>query len=447
MSHYKSYPEYKESRITWIGEAPKHWELTRFKYVSELNPKKSTVTTERNELCTFLPMEKLKTDTIILDETRVIDEVYDGYSYFADDDILIAKVTPCFENKNIAVAKGLVNGVGFGSTEINTIRAKANANNRFLYYRLQEDQFLKIAISEMTGSGGLKRVPSELFQNFKIAIPSYDEQALIATQIDKENQRIHTLITKKTRFIELLKEKRQALIAHAVTKGLNPNVKMKDSGVEWIGEIPEHWEYKRLRHVASFYNSNVDKKSYDDQIEVLLCNYTDVYYNEFITTDLDFMKATASVNEISKFRLRCGDIIITKDSEDPRDIGIPSLVLQDMPGVICGYHLTIIRTHQDSLSGFLHRSIQATSTKAHFFVESPGITRFGLGQDEIGDIPVCVPPEDECLKIVSFINRQTTRIDTLINKTQKSIELLKEHRSAFITAAVTGQIDLRGEPA
>ena len=97
MSHYKAYPEYKETGVKWIGSVPEHWELTRFKYVSELNPKKSTVTTERNELCTFLPMEKLKTDTIILDETRVIDEVYDGYSYFADDDILIAKVTPCFE--------------------------------------------------------------------------------------------------------------------------------------------------------------------------------------------------------------------------------------------------------------------------------------------------------------------------------------------------------------
>jgi type I restriction enzyme S subunit len=445
MSHYKLYPEYKDSGVDWIGQVPERWSIIPLKYVSELNPKKSSMSNSRESMCTFLPMEKLKTDSVVLDETRIIEEVYDGYSYFGDGDILIAKVTPCFENKNIAIADGLVNGIGFGSTEINAIRANEKGYNRFLYYRLQEDQFRNIAITEMTGTGGLKRVPSELFQSFKIGLPVFDEQKQIAEQIDKEVTRIDTLITKKARFIELLKEKRQALITHAVTQGLNPDVKLKDSSVKWIGEIPEHWEFKRLRHVAIFNNSNVDKKSYDDQIEVMLCNYTDVYYNEFITPDLEFMKATASDLEIIKFQLKKGDVIITKDSEDPRDIGIPTLVLQDMDDVICGYHLTVIKVHEGSLCGFIHRSIQAHSTKAHFFVESPGITRFGLDQDAIGDIPICVPPEDERVQIVDFINRQTKRIDSIITKTKQSIDLFKERRSAFITAAVTGQIDLRGE--
>lgn len=447
MKQYKAYPAYKDSGVEWIGLVPEHWKIAQIKRISALNPKKSTLSEEKDSLCTFLPMEKLRTNTVTLDETRPIHEVYGGYSYFCDHDILIAKVTPCFENGNIAVANGLVNGIGFGSTEINILRVNGKGHNRFLYYRLQEEQFRTIAKSEMRGTGGLKRVPTELFESFTIGLPDTDEQAAIAATLDRETARIDALIQKKTRFIELLKEKRQALITHAVTKGLNPNVKMKDSGVEWIGDIPEHWEIKRLRHVAIFNNSNVDKKSYDDQTEVLLCNYTDVYYNEFISPNQDFMKATASNFEINKFQLMNGDVIITKDSEDPKDIGIPALVKQDMPGVICGYHLTVIRANEYSLSGFIHRSIQAHSTKAHFFVESPGITRFGLDQDAIGDIPICLPPEeDEWLMIVDYINRLTKTIDTLISKTQKSINLLKEHRSAFITAAVTGQIDLRGEP-
>jgi type I restriction enzyme, S subunit len=214
-----------------------------------------------------------------------------------------------------------------------------------------------------------------------------------------------------------------------------PEYKM--SGAELIGNIPKDWELKRLRHVAIFNNSNVDKKSYDDQADVKLCNYTDVYYNEFITPDLEFMNATASESEIDKFRLAEGDVIITKDSEDPNDIGIPALVKQDMHDVVCGYHLTVIKSHEFDLSGFIHRSIQSHPTKAHFFVESPGITRFGLDQDAIGDIPVCIPPKEHRSTIVSAINTEINRIKTLITKKARFIELLKEKRQALITHAVT----------
>ena len=211
----------------------------------------------------------------------------------------------------------------------------------------------------------------------------------------------------------------------------------KESGAEFIWNIPKDWELKRLRHVAIFNNSNVDKKSYEDQADVKLCNYTDVYYNEFITPDLEFMNATANESEIDKFRLAEGDVIITKDSEDPNDIGIPALVKEDMHDVVCGYHLTVIKSHEFDLSGFIHRSIQSHPTKAHFFVESPGITRYGLGQDAIGDIPVCIPPKEHRSTIVSAINTETNRINTLIIKKTRFMELLKEKRQALITHAVT----------
>lgn len=211
----------------------------------------------------------------------------------------------------------------------------------------------------------------------------------------------------------------------------------KESSVDFIGMIPKDWELKRLRHVAIFNNSNVDKKSYEDQVDVRLCNYTDVYYNEFITHSLEFMNATASESEIDKFRLAEGDVIITKDSEDPNDIGIPALVKEDMHDVVCGYHLTVIKSHEFDLSGFIHRSIQSHPTKAHFFVESPGITRYGLDQDAIGDIPVCIPPKEHRSTIVSAINTETNRINTLITKKTRFIELLKEKRQALITHAVT----------
>lgn len=217
--------------------------------------------------------------------------------------------------------------------------------------------------------------------------------------------------------------------------------KYKDSGVEWIGEVPEHWEVKRMRYVASFTNSNVDKKSYDDQESVLLCNYIDVYHNEFITGNLQFMEATASEAEIERFSLQKWDVLMTKDSEDPGDIGVPSLVSEDLPRVVCGYHLTMIRADDSVLARLLHRSLMSHPTKAYFFIEAPGITRFSLGQDAIGNVPICLPPMEHRTAIADWIDHETARTDALIAKKTRFIELLNEKRAALITHAVTKGLD------
>src|SRR5690554_799053 len=211
-------------------------------------------------------MEKLKTNSIVLDEIRQIGDVYDGYTYFANNDILMAKVTPCFENKNIAIAKGLINQIGFGSSEIYPIRVNEKTNNRFLFYRLQEDGFMELAIGAMTGAGGLRRVPSETLANYIYALPTYEEQEKIANFLDHETAKIDTLIDKQQQLIQLLKEKRQAVISHAVTKGLpsttGSNAPMRDSGVEWLGEVPEHWVVTQLK----FYTLDMQTGPFGSQL-------------------------------------------------------------------------------------------------------------------------------------------------------------------------------------
>lgn len=214
----------------------------------------------------------------------------------------------------------------------------------------------------------------------------------------------------------------------------------KDSGVEWLGMIPEHWEVKALKWFGTYQNSNVDKKSYEGQAEVRLCNYTDVYYNEFIKDSMNFMPATASKNEIDSMSLNYGDIIITKDSEDSHDIGIPAIVQEGLSNVICGYHLTIIRVASE-YQRFIHRLIQSSPTKARFHVESPGITRYGLNQGAIGGLSIVVPPPLEAILLADFIDRETARIDSLITQKTRFIELLKEKRQALITQAVTKGLD------
>lgn len=207
----------KDSGVEWIGQVPEHWEVKKLKYLAKLSPSKSEITCNHEESCSFIPMEKLKLNTLVLDEIKQIKNVYSAYTYFRDEDLLIAKVTPCFENKNFAIAKNLVNSIGFGSSEIYVLRAYNNLFNKFLFYRLQEQTFMEIAISKMSGTGGLKRVPSEFINNFQLALPPLCEQQQIAKYLDTQTAKINQAIALKTAHIEKLKEYKSVLINDVVT--------------------------------------------------------------------------------------------------------------------------------------------------------------------------------------------------------------------------------------
>ncbi|WP_084861470.1 restriction endonuclease subunit S [Salibaculum halophilum] len=216
---------------------------------------------------------------------------------------------------------------------------------------------------------------------------------------------------------------------------------LKPAKAPWVDSIPEHWEERRLRSLASVSNSNVDKKSYDNQEAVRLCNYTDVYYNDTISKPDGFMIATASPDEIKEFSLREGDVIITKDSEDPTDIGVPAYVNSDMPGVVCGYHLSVLRTDNPTTSAYLHFSIMSHFNRAHFYVNTPGVTRFGLNQNTIKNTLVYLPPFSEQAAILNWIRRETARIDGLIEKKARFIALLNEKEKAKISHFVRLGVD------
>ncbi|GAC31359.1 MULTISPECIES: restriction endonuclease subunit S [Alteromonadales] len=435
MKYHATYSRFKESNVAWLGEIPKHWSVTRFKYLFDLNPTKSAVANRRYALCSFLPMEKLKTDTIVLDEIRVVDEVYEGYSYFSDGDILIAKVTPCFENRNIAVAADLTNRIGFGSTEINVIRAKSSINTRFLYYRLQEDQFRRIAISEMTGTGGLKRVPSELFQVFKVAIPPYNEQAVISAEIDKEIERIDKLVSKKNKFVELLKEKRQALITHSVTTGIVKNANLQESGIKWVEQVPSHWEV--VPGIWLFAESKETARE-DDQHLSATQKYGVIPLSEY--ERLENRQVTHAIKNLEKRKhVELDDFVISMRSFQG---GIERVKAR---GCVRSSYVVLKASDEADVDYFAYlfkssayiQGLQATSS----FIRDGQDLNYG----NFRQVKLPKPPLEEQKRIAQYLNQQTARIDALIEKTQHSVALLTERRAAFITAAVTGQIDLRGE--
>ena len=232
-----------------------------------------------------------------------------------------------------------------------------------------------------------------------------------------------------------------ARIEAARPQRFRPYPAYRDSGVEWLGEIPAHWEVGRLKTTASVQLSNVDKHSEEGQVPVKLCNYVDVYYNDLITAELKFMNATATPEQVRRFPLRVGDVLITKDSESWTDIAVPAVVGEDLSDVLCGYHLAHIKPGPDLDGRFLARQFSAIGTRDQFHVAANGITRFGLGGDAIRTGLFPIAPIEEQHAIADFLDRETAKIDGLVVRKERLIELLQEKRTALITRAVTRGLD------
>lgn len=198
------------------------------------------------------------------------------------------------------------------------------------------------------------------------------------------------------------------------------------------------WKERKLKFLAKVRTSNVDKHIADSEIPVSLCNYTDVYYNEHITSDLPFMQGTATENEIQRFGLKKGQVLLTKDSESWDDIAIPACVAETMPNVVCGYHLAIVDPCDSELNGrFLGWLAQSPALNDQFKLAAKGVTRFGLSQYALKNAVVKIPPLPYQQKIANFLDRKTAEIDTLIAKKRRLLDLLAEKRTALITRAVT----------
>ena len=269
----KPYPDYKPSGFEWLGQTPTHWEIKRLKYVATLNPKASEARKMAPDTeVSFVPMEAVgKHGGLDLSMTKELSEVGDGYTYFSDGDVVVAKITPCFENGKGALAVELVNGTAFGTTELHVVRCRPEVDKQFTLYMTLTSTFRKLGESEMYGAAGQNRIPESFITNLKQPIPPLFEQRAIAAFLDRETARIDQLIAKHELLIERLAEYREAVITQAVTKGLPPNAAhdagldqdtcLKPSGIKWIGDIPRNWTTVPLKYVAKYSTSTVDKES------------------------------------------------------------------------------------------------------------------------------------------------------------------------------------------
>ena len=451
-SGFWRYPEYRDSGLEWLGEIPAHWEVKRLKTIAGLrlsNVDKKTVPGQVPVmLCNYVDVyynDKIADDIDFMLASATEDQV-ERFS-LRKGDVLVTKDSE--DPTDIAVPAvvaedlpGVVCGYHLAQVQPSSVCDGTYLARAFVTVGVR-DQF-SVAANGITRFG----LTSRAIGDSVFPLPPLAEQRAIADFLDRETKRIDGLIAKKERLVELLREKRTSLISRAVTRGIDPDAPMKDTGIEWLGEIPAHWEVRRLKTFSEVQISNVDKKSVDGQVAVRLCNYTDVYYRDQILAHLEseLMEATATEDQVSRFTLGQGHVLITKDSETPDDIAVPSVVTDDLPNVVCGYHLAHVKPGDGCDGRYLKRAFESIGPRDQFRLAANGVTRFGLTVSAIGGGVFPLPPLSEQIQIADHLDRETREIDNLIDLMGQATGRLEEYRSGVITAAVTGRIDLKHPP-
>lgn len=431
------YPGYKDSGQPFLGRVPSHWSVFRNGrlFLQRVETGYGDLPILEVSLKTGVrvrDMDDLKRKQMMSDRDQYKRAVHGDIAY---------NMMRMWQG-----AVGVVPVDGLVSPAYVVARPFSEVNSWYYAYLFRTPAYMG-AVD--TYSRGIVKDRNRLYwQDFKrmpSPVPPVEEQDQIVRFLDAAGSKVQRFIRNKRQLIELLKEQKQNIINQAVTRGLDPNVKLKPSGVEWIGDIPAHWEVRRLRTLAAVRASGVDKNTNEGEVPIMLCNYVDVYKNDRITAAIDFMKATATPGEIRAFELRKGDVIITKDSESWDDIAIPTFVPESLPGVICAYHLALIRPVSEEVDGeVLFRAFSSDPVAEQFRVAATGVTRFGLAQGAIKGAFFPFPPVGEQRSIADHINGKCAEVDQAITRAEREIELIREYRTRLISDVVTGQVDVRG---
>ena len=325
---------------------------------------------------------------IDLDSRKSLSEVVEGYTYFRNGDVIVAKITPCFENGKGALATDLCSAVGFGTTELHVLRPSSHLASRFLLYLTFSHHFRRIGAASMYGAGGQKRISDEFIRNFRHPVSSLPEQRVIADFLDRETAEIDSLIAKKERLIELLQEKRTALITRAVTRGLDPNVPMKDSGIKWLGEIPAHWEVKRVKWVARMESGHTpDKKvaAYWTDGNIPWVSLNDTGYlkdHDFINTTEYYTNDLGLKNSSARLLLH-GTVVFSRDAT----IGLCAITERSMA---VSQHFIAWICGEEVIPEYLLRAFDAMQGELERL--TMGATLRTIGMPDVKTLTTPVPP-------------------------------------------------------
>jgi len=432
MSHYKPYPAYKDSGVGWLGHVPTHWEIAPL--WSVYRPLKRTGFADEPLLSVYRDYGVVLKASRDDNRNRASDDL-GPYQLVEPGNLVTNKMKTWQGSIAVSELRGIVSPAYFVYEPIR------NVFGRYIHHLMR---CLPYITGYMSVSKGIRvgqwDLDPDYFRTFPVLFPPRGEQERIVKALDSETARIDALIAKKSEFIELLTKKRQALITHAVTKGLNPKAKMKDSGVEWIGEVPEHWAVCKLSYrYSEELGKMLDEKKMTGNHPVPYLRNKDVQWQSINASDLPTMDISPS--EIDRYTIKDGDLLVCEGG----DVGRAAIWRGD--NSVIGYQKALHRLRavsgkRDSVEFYFY-ALFAAKINGVFEESDTKSTISHLPAEKFREYRFAFPPLDEQQNIVEFLTSMTKRIALISEKTQLSIDLLKKRRSALITAAVTGQIDLR----
>ena len=440
---YKKYPSYKDSGVEWLGDIPSHWNTKRLKNVIRASITDGPHETPEfiDEGVPFLSVDGIQEGELSFKKCRYISEdahnLYKRKAFIELDDILLGKAASIGK-----VARVKVDFEFSIWSPLALIKPKLDEIiPSYLEYLLKSD-LTQYQIQQLSTSNTQQNISMADIPKFNFSLPELKEQQQIANYLDEKTSKIDTLIKKQTKQIELLKEKRQAVISHAVTKGINPNVPMKDSGVEWLGEIPSEWINTKLKYHSFIYNGNSISDNEKENYENLNTNFSIPYIStkdidsNFLSIDYDNGMRISVNNDKFRRAKKGSSLICIEGGSAGKKLG---LLEKD----VCFVNkLACIDSYNNLDNKFCNYILRSSVFNYLFSLSTTGLIP-GVSINQLKDFEIILPPLNEQQQIANYLDEKTSKIDILIEKSNKSIELLKEKRTALISAAVTGKIDVR----
>lgn len=432
----KKYDSYKDSGIEWIGEIPSHWKITKVKYLFNTQKGKTPkvlLDIENSESNVYLSMDFLRGEP---KQTFYVSNNESVITTEENDTLLLWDGSNAGEF--IKSKKGVL------SSTMALIKSNS-INNTFQWFFFKSfEPLLKDSCNGM----GIPHVDGKFFRSSEFLIPSEKEQTAIANYLDYKTTQIDDLIAKKERLIQLLEEERTAIINQAVTKGLDPSVPMKDSGIEWLGMIPEHWEVKKLKQIFNSSKGLTITKENLENEGIPCVNYGEIHSKFGFEVDIDKhqLKCVNPTYLESDYKslITTGDFVFADTSEDVSGAG-NFTYLKSNHEIFAGYHTIILRALCDIESRYFAYQFDSIPYRTQIRQSVKGIKVFSVTQGILKNTSLWIPPLDEQKQIIEFLDIQTERIVSLKNSTRKEIELLKEYKTALISEVVTGKVDVRNE--
>jgi len=428
---YKRYERYKDSGIEWIGEIPEHWDLKQLKHVCKIIMGQSPSSDEYNINQYGLPFLQGNAE---FGKQNPTPKLYcrQPNKKAKKGDILLSVRAPVGA-LNIADREY---GIGRGLCAIRSY----SVNNNYSWYLMHG--VLNELYLMMTGST-YDAVSAEDVKNVTAIVPMLNEQKAIANYLDLKTSEIDSLIADKEKLIEKLEEYKQSIITEAVTKGLNPNVKIKDSGIEWIGDIPEHWDVKKVKHITSYIGSGKTPRGGSEvypEHGVLFLRSQNIYPDGLWLKEKIFIDEEMD-HEMKNTRVKRQDVLLNITGAS---IGRASIVPDDFPRANVNQHVCILRSLiMKVVPSLLHIIITSKYLQSQIFMHQSGSSREGLNFEQVGNLMIALPPIEEQREINIYLYEKTKLIDVLANDINTAINKLKEYRQSLIYEAVTGKIDVR----